>query len=354
MDKYKIDSHKLMYHVSRVNKWLEGEDVYPIYVEIGLYGGCNHNCVFCAFDYLDQKPDIIDEKSAAALVLQLSKKGIKSVLYSGEGEPLLHKNAKDIIAFTKENGIDAALSTNGVFLDKGISRVILPHLTWLRVSLNAGTKEGYSGIHGTAPEDFEKVLTNLKDAVRLKKSNNYYCAIGVQFLLMPDNVKELVPLAGVLKDIGIDYLVVKPYAQHPQSKNKIKDVVSSKELAYLENYLEKEADGGFNIIFRYRSIANIEDKKPYKKCFGLSFITHIAASGDVYPCNAFVGKKEYSYGNIYKNSFEKIWNGDNRKNVFCKIEKEFDLNNCRKACRMDEINRYLWELKNPGEHNNFI
>ncbi|MBE9532248.1 MAG: radical SAM protein, partial [Proteobacteria bacterium] len=34
MDKYKIDSHKLIYHVERTNEWLSGEDIYPIYVEM--------------------------------------------------------------------------------------------------------------------------------------------------------------------------------------------------------------------------------------------------------------------------------------------------------------------------------
>ena len=40
-DKYKIDSHKLIYHPTRVSQWYEAKDdwnklkvVYPIYVEI--------------------------------------------------------------------------------------------------------------------------------------------------------------------------------------------------------------------------------------------------------------------------------------------------------------------------------
>lgn len=58
-DKYAIDSHKLMYHPTRVAQWHEaGNDweklkkVYPIYVEISPYGGCNHRCTFCGLDYM--------------------------------------------------------------------------------------------------------------------------------------------------------------------------------------------------------------------------------------------------------------------------------------------------------------
>ena len=34
MDEFRIDSHKLMYHVGRVNDWLKGSDVYPVYMEV--------------------------------------------------------------------------------------------------------------------------------------------------------------------------------------------------------------------------------------------------------------------------------------------------------------------------------
>jgi MoaA/NifB/PqqE/SkfB family radical SAM enzyme len=47
MNKYNIDSQKLIYHPRRVTDWLEGKKTYPIYVEISLTNLCNHNCSFC-------------------------------------------------------------------------------------------------------------------------------------------------------------------------------------------------------------------------------------------------------------------------------------------------------------------
>ena len=51
-DKYKIDSHKLMYHVHRVSDWISHENIYPIYVEISPTGTCNHRCIFCSVDFM--------------------------------------------------------------------------------------------------------------------------------------------------------------------------------------------------------------------------------------------------------------------------------------------------------------
>jgi len=139
MDDFKIEGHKLMYHVSRLNEWINGENVCPIYLEISPSGQCNHRCVFCAFDYLGYKSQFIDKNNLKKFLSGAAQSSVKSVLYSGEGEPLLHKKISEIIVYTKEVGIDVAITTNGVFLDEQIISECLPYLTWMRISLNAGT-----------------------------------------------------------------------------------------------------------------------------------------------------------------------------------------------------------------------
>ena len=89
-DKYKIDSHKLMFHTKRVSDWLNGDDIYPIYLEVGVCGKCNHRCIFCAFDYLNYKGAIIEKDVLLGFLSEAAKLGVKSVMYAGEGEPLMH------------------------------------------------------------------------------------------------------------------------------------------------------------------------------------------------------------------------------------------------------------------------
>lgn len=355
MDKIKIDSHKLIYHIPRVYHWLKRGDTYPIYIEIGIYGGCNHRCIFCAFDFLKYKPDILDKGCLERFVKEAADRGVKAILYSGEGEPLLHKDVSDIIMVTRKSGIDVALVTNGVMLDKEKSKRILGHLTWLKVSLDAGTEETYAVIHGAKRRDFNTVINNIKGAVKIKEKNRYNCTIGVQFLLLPQNYRGVAALARILAELGVDYLVIKPYSQHPSSINKIGANLNYRNLLHLQEKLAKYSRGNFRVLFRRNAMEKLsEDKKPYDYCLGLPFATHITAAGDVYPCNIFVGKKEFVFGNICQESFKQIWQGRRRKKIMHWIYNNWDIKNCRKSCRLDEINRYLWELKNPDSHVNFI
>jgi radical SAM protein with 4Fe4S-binding SPASM domain len=78
---------------------------------------------------------------------------------------------------------------------------------------------------------------------------------------------------------------------------------------------------------------------------------NIDSYGNVLPCIMHFEDEEYRYGNIYQESIETIWN--NRHKIINKINAS-KLSGCREVCRLDEMNLYLNELKNPGEHVNFI
>lgn len=354
MDNFRIDSHKLIFHAERVADWLRAKAVYPIYLEIAPAGGCNHRCIFCALDYLGYKPKFLDPKVLERAIREAGALGIKSVMYAGEGEPLLHKDICEIIQYTKRAGIDAAITTNGVLLTKDMSRKVLGLLSWVRVSLNAGRSKTYAKIHQTSEKDFHKVLKNLEDAVRINKKNRLKTTIGVQLLLIPENAGEVLILAKTLRKIGVDYFTVKPYSQHPLSRKRMDKAFKYEEYDYLYEELEKIKNRRFNIIFRKNTMERIGSAKDYKHCLGMPFWSYIDASGDVYACSAFLGKKEFCCGNIYRNGFKDIMDGRRRKKIIDKVALKLDVSGCRPACRMDKVNSYLWELKHPGPHVNFI
>ena len=42
-----LDSHKLSYHMDRVNAWAAGERIAPVGVDMALTRGCGAMCTFC-------------------------------------------------------------------------------------------------------------------------------------------------------------------------------------------------------------------------------------------------------------------------------------------------------------------
>lgn len=348
----RMDSHKLIYHPDVVSRWMKGENIYPIELEIGLTNACNHRCIFCAVDYTGYKPDRMDSALLIKNLEELAPKGVKSIIYAGEGEPLLHKDAPDIINRTKSLGIDTAMSTNGVLLTPEVSRECLKALTWIRFSTAGIREETYQKIQRGRPGDLEKVMFHMEEAVKVKREQRLDTTLGVQLLLLPDNKDEIVEMGKELRKIGVDYFTVKPFSQHPQSQHILQ--VDYKEMLELEGAVKELQTDEFKVYFRAHSMKKLECKRCYKHCWALPFMTYVDAKGNIWPCIAFMGKEELKYGNINENSFVEIWEGERRKEVvdyFMKMDLE---KNCRELCRLDEMNRYLDELKNPGGHVNFI
>ena len=171
-------------------------------------------------------------------------------------------------------------------------------------------------------------------------------------LLLPDNKGEVVAMAKEMKRIGVDYFTVKPFSQHPQSGNILQ--VDYQEMLGVEEELKGIANEEFKIYFRAHSMKKLTCKRDYKQCLALPFMVYIDAKGNLWPCIVFMGNKELSYGNLYDNTFEEIWEGEKREELM-KHLLAMDLEkNCRELCRLDEMNKYLNELKHPGEHVNFI
>ncbi len=351
MKRIEADNHKLVFHPKRVWGWLEKGDCFPIYVEIGTTNRCNHRCIFCALDFLGYKPVDIDSKVMQKTLEEMACLGVKSVMFAGEGEPLLHKNISLFVQTSKKYGMDVSMTTNGILFNQKKLEEILPYLSWIRFSVDAGTSETYAQIHRTNKKDFEKLISNMYQTVQLRNEKIYPATIGVQFLLIPQNLKEALLLTKKAKEIGVDNIQIKPYSHHPLSKNEFK--IDYSKIEYLKEDVESYSDKNFQAIYRDNTVHRLQEGKDYNECYGLPFFALITAKGDIIPCNLFYENPEFSYGNINQQGFKEIWLSEKRKEVIKKL-KERGIKECRGSCRLDPLNRYLHRLKNPHPHDNFI
>jgi GTP 3',8-cyclase len=348
-----LDGHKLLFHPEPVNKWLKGEDIYPLYCSISLTQSCNHRCIFCVYDSLKREKVFLDKDRILTIIKELGGNGLKALFFSGEGEPLVHPDISDIIHESKAYGIDCALNTNGYFLTREISESILNDLTFIRVSMNGCTPENYKKIHGATIDSYNRILDNLAHAVEIKKKERCNVTIGVQCIILRENIKSIHTLANDLKKIGVDYLAFKPFLPIDTAKYRTNLKLDDNDVYECLEKCEEIGDKDFKVIVRWESISKYE-KRTYDKCLSLPFMIEIDSKGNVYPCGVLLGKDGYSYGNIYGQSYEEILHSEKCKEVMGNIYSKLDVHKCMPNCRNDAVNRFLWDLKHPPEHVNFI
>lgn len=354
-DEFRIDSHKLMFHPRTVAHWLDGDDIYPLYLELSPSGGCNHRCTFCALDYRGYVPRFLPTGILKGRIAELANLGLKSIMFGGEGEPLLHRDCADMISYARECGIDVALTTNGVLLDRVFAERAMTSLSWIKVSINAGTPATYARIHRARPEDFGTVLANLEAAAAFGRETGACCTVGAQMVLLPENAAEVELLASRCREAGMRYLVVKPYSQNRKSLTRQYEGVDYAAFLSMQERLESLSCESFRVIFRDSTMRKAAcEEKEYGRCLALPFWVYVDSAGDVWGCGAWLGDDRFHYGNIKEQSFEEIWNGDKRRQSLEFVAEHLDLQECRTNCRMDEVNRYLWELIHPAPHVNFI
>jgi len=354
-DLYHIDSHKLHYHVDRVAAWRRGELVYPVYMEVSPSGMCNHRCSFCALDFMGYQKRFLRTEVLEERLAEMGRLGLKSVMFGGEGEPLLHREIGRLARAARQGGIDVAFTTNGVLLDDTTIAQLLPVTRWIKVSCNAGTPETYARLHRTREADFHRVFDNLARAVRFKRRTGCGCTLGMQMLLLPDNRGEVATLAARARETGLDYLVVKPYSQHPASLSDRYKEVCYGDVEDLCGEAAALSGDSFQVIVRRATMQRWDRReREYERCLALPFWSYLDAGGNVWGCSMYLHDERFLYGNIYENTFQEIWEGERRRASLRWVERELDARTCRINCRMDKINQYLWNLTHPPAHVNFI
>ncbi len=353
-DTFLMDSHKLFWHLDRVHDWLQGKRIAPLYIDMGITQTCNVQCSYCYYAVPEHRTNaIIETPALISFLKEAAEIGVKAVGFLGDGEPMIHPGVYDAVAAGKGAGLDMALSTNGVLMKEERLQELLSSLTWIRFNISAATPSTYASVMGVDENVFYKVVENIRRCVRIKRVGNLPVVIGIQMVLIPGCFEDLVPFAAMGRDLGVDYAVVKQCAERTDTGQ----APSTEDLERHKHLLEQAeslSNDSYNVIIKWRKISN-DGVKNYDRCYGCEFLPQISGNGDVYSCGAWFGNPDFLIGNINHETFKEIVAGRRYAEVMRRVKNEVNVHNdCGTNCRQNEINEFLWKLKNPPEHVNFI
>ena len=309
-----LDSHKLGCHYDRVLAWESGERIAPVSVDMALTRACGAMCSFCyAMIQESQTRSSIKESHALNLLDDFAEVGVRSVSLVSDGESTLSPVYSRFIEHAVENGIDVGNATNA--WEWGPEKVdrVLPHLTWVRFTVAAGTPEGYATHMYKGPkhtEVFDKAMKNILYAVELKRKKSLKVTLGIQMVLMPGLEHEIIPFAKLALQLGVDYAVIK-HCSDDESGSLGIDYSAYEAMYPTIHEAESLSNEKTKIIAKWNKIkdgANID----YKRLHGPRFLLQISGSGLVAPAGLFFNQRysKFHIGNYTEERFKDIWNSE--------------------------------------------
>jgi len=271
----------------------------PVGASIGIIDKCNLKCIMCS----RQDPNIqlgeLTFEQFQGIIQQIPM--IYSVMLTGHGEPLLHRDLFAMIEYLHSKKISAGVFSNATLLTPKTSETLLNlKLEDIRFSLDGATKETYEKIRVGAR--FDEVISNVSNFVNMSKKMGSKIRIGVRMTAMKDNLNELPAMVHLTSELGIRELQIANLSELlPQLEGKSLKGTDEETREVLNSVQQEARHLGTNLrihgFIRHRiDNTRVACKQPY---IGM----RINATGEVNPCCG----STRNFGNVSQKPIKEIW-----------------------------------------------
>jgi len=165
---------------------------FPLHVDIESTNACDLRCIMCTRNFMTEKIGYMDWDLFRKIIDEGVKYGLPSIKLNYRGEPLLHPQLPEMVAYAKKKGIiEAQFNTNGLTLnEEKIEALIDAGLDRIIFSFDGATKETYEKIR--TGSNYEKVAGNIKALVRIRNEKGLKRPlVRVQMVKMKENEHEV-------------------------------------------------------------------------------------------------------------------------------------------------------------------
>lgn len=356
MNQYISPRSKLFAHPDKLAAIKAGQRPAPVNVEIDLSNRCPLKCSGCHFSYTHtrgpwagkaDKPegailggDLMDETLAYSILSDLAISGVKSITWTGGGEPSIHPQFDKIIEYAASRGLEQGIYTYGGLIRGDRAAFMRKHFAWIYFSLDACTRETYRNYKGV--DQFERVTDNIRRIVEMDGN----ATIGVGFLLHAGNWQDVHSMVALGRELGVAYVQFRPLILFEQATPQ-RLIDETQWIDRAVGRLNAYRDDPFVQcdIDRFRMYQHWQGHS-YQTCYWSALQTVITPNGRVWRCTNKREHPDALLGDLSAETFAQLWE---RAGGPCQVNS-----GCRVMCRGAIANLALDAIMTEPVHKNFI
>jgi MoaA/NifB/PqqE/SkfB family radical SAM enzyme len=262
------------------------------------------------------------------IIAEAAPRGLREVIPSTMGEPLLYDDFERIIELCRAHGVRLNLTTNGTFPRLGArawAERIVPVTSDVKISWNGATKETHEEI--MVGSNWERALENLQTFIVVRDAHatagGNRCRVTLQLTFLERNVHELADIVRLAASLGVDRVKGHHLWAHfddirDLSMRRDPDairrwnaaVVAAREVAEAHRLSDGRAVLLENIFPLDENAA--EDLAPGGPCPFLGQEAWVSAVGRFDPCCAPDAQRRTlgEFGDLHQQSLNEIWTGE--------------------------------------------
>lgn len=216
--------------------------------------------------------------------------------------------------------------------------------------MDAAREETYVNIRKIHKSHWQKAQDAIRSLREQRDSQKTDCVIGTSFVATPENWREVVAAARLMKSLGADNFRVT--AQFSTDDATLYDGIEN-EVRDLCAKAEEESDSDFTVYNCFAGrMADLEDGSPdYDLCGHQFFNTYIGADLGVYRCCAYAYNDRGFIGSLRNQRFKDFWMARER----FENQRKFNARSCVR-CPFHKQNRALAYVLDPTPqlHEEFV
>ncbi len=300
---------------------------------------CNMKCVMCEEHSPYSLAQIRRKKGSQPrrempiellerVVAEAAPSGLREVIPSTMGEPLLYEHFERIIEVCKAHGVKLNLTTNGTFPKLGAqawAERLVPITSDIKVSWNGATKDTHEAVMNGS--NWEQSLANVRTLVAVRDAHaaagGNRCRVTFQMTFLETNVGELADIVRLAARLGVDrvkghhlwahFTEIEPLSMRRDlaAIRRWNDAVLDARAAALSDRLP---DGCMVLLENIFPLAEdaTQDLAPGGPCPFLGREAWVSAVGRFDPCCAPDEERRTlgEFGSLHEQSLGAIWHGE--------------------------------------------